>query len=148
MISLFLVTPPQNPPSHPPSPLLFCLYESASPPTYPLPPQHSSIPLCWGIKPPQDQEPPFPLMSDKTILCYICIWSHESLHVYSLADWFSTWELRMVLLVVIPIRSWEPLKSLESGISSGYPQFPIPPLLHVSVQFPGPLYFSPVPSNT
>jgi hypothetical protein len=100
------------------------------------------------MKPPQHQEAPFPLMSDKTILCYICIWSHESLHVYSLADWFSTWELRMVLLVVIPIRSWEPLKSLESGISSGYPQFPIPPLLHVSVQFPGPLYFSPVPSNT
>ena len=76
MISPFLVSPPQ-PPSHP-HPL--CLYEDAPPPTHPLPPHLSSIPLCWGIKPPQDQEPPLPLMPDKAILCYICSWSHGSLH--------------------------------------------------------------------
>ena len=56
----------------------------APPPTHPLPPHHSSIPLRWGIKPPQDQGPPLPLISDKAILYYICIWSHGSLHVYSL----------------------------------------------------------------
>ena len=28
--------------------------------------------------------PPLPLMSDKAILCHICIWSHGYLHVYSL----------------------------------------------------------------
>jgi hypothetical protein len=28
--------------------------------------------------------PPPPLMPDKAILCYICSWSHRSLHVYSL----------------------------------------------------------------
>ena len=32
---------------------------------------HSSIPLLWGIKPPQDQAPPFPLMPDEAVLCYI-----------------------------------------------------------------------------
>jgi hypothetical protein len=34
--------------------------------------------------PPQDQGPPLCLMSDEAILCYICSWSHGSLHVYSL----------------------------------------------------------------
>jgi hypothetical protein len=43
-----------------------------------------SIPLYWGIKPSQDQTPLLPLMSNKAILCYICIWIHWSLHVYSL----------------------------------------------------------------
>jgi hypothetical protein len=28
--------------------------------------------------------PPYPLMPDKAIVCYISSWSHESLHVYSL----------------------------------------------------------------
>ena len=48
-------------PSHicPFLPLLF-LYEGACQPTLPLPPHHSCIPLCWVIKPPQGQEPPFP----------------------------------------------------------------------------------------
>ena len=39
--------------------------------------------------------PPLPLMSDKAILCYICIWSPGSLHVYS-GWWFSPWELWVV----------------------------------------------------
>ena len=52
--------------------------------TCPLPPRHPNIPLRWGIEPPQDQGPPFPLMPEKTILCYICSWSHRFLYVYSL----------------------------------------------------------------
>jgi hypothetical protein len=47
-----------------------CLYEGAIPPTHPFPPQHSTIPLCWDIKPPQDQRPPFTSMSAKATLCY------------------------------------------------------------------------------
>jgi hypothetical protein len=31
-------------------------------------------------------------MSNKAILCYICSWSHRSLHVYS-GWWFNPWEL-------------------------------------------------------
>lgn len=62
MISPFLVIPPQTP--HPTLPLFFplCLYEGSPPPTHPLLPHCSSIPLCWGIKPPQEKGPPFPLM--------------------------------------------------------------------------------------
>ena len=60
-----------------------CSCEGAYAPT-PLPFHFSSIPLHWGIKSPQDQGPPLPLMSDKAVLCYICSWSHGSLHVYSL----------------------------------------------------------------
>jgi hypothetical protein len=29
------------------------------------------------------------LMPDKAILCYICDWSHGSLHVYTLVDGFA-----------------------------------------------------------
>jgi hypothetical protein len=54
--------------------------------THSLPPQLPSIPLHWGINPPKDQGVALPLMPDKTILCYICSSSHESLHVYSSVD--------------------------------------------------------------
>ena len=83
MISSFLVTIPQPPP-HPVSPFSppLWLYEGVHLPTHQ--PHHSSIPLHWGIKPPQYQGPPFPLIPDKAILCYICSWSHASLHVYML----------------------------------------------------------------
>jgi hypothetical protein len=53
-------------------------------PTHPLPPHYPSIPLCWGIKSPQNQGLPHPLMPDKAILCYICNWRHGSPHAYSL----------------------------------------------------------------
>jgi hypothetical protein len=43
-----------------------------------------AIPYFPNVKPSQDQGPLLPLMSNKTILCYICGWSHGSLHVYSL----------------------------------------------------------------
>ena len=56
-----------------------CLYEVASLPIHPL----LSHPSSWGIKPPQDQGPLLPFMSDKAILCHLCIWSHGSLHVHS-----------------------------------------------------------------
>jgi hypothetical protein len=48
--------------SHPHLP---CFYEGASLPTCPLLPHHPSIPLHWGIKPSQDQGPPFRLMPNK-----------------------------------------------------------------------------------
>jgi hypothetical protein len=48
-------------------------------PIHPLPPHYSSIPLCCSIHLTQGQGPPLPLMSDKAIFCYICIWNHEQL---------------------------------------------------------------------
>ena len=75
MIYPFRVTPPQNPHPMCPLPTPVCLYECALyPPTHSCPNAPAS-PLLWGIKPPQDQRLPLPLMSDKAILCYICIWS-------------------------------------------------------------------------
>jgi hypothetical protein len=52
-------------------------------PTYQFKPHHPRNPLCWGIKPSQDQGPLLLLMPDKAIVCYICGWCHGSLHVYS-----------------------------------------------------------------
>ena len=81
ILSPFPVSPLELP--HP-SPFLLCLFESAPPTTDPFRPHCSSIPLHWGIKPPQDQELPLTLMPDKAIICCLCNWSHASLHVYSL----------------------------------------------------------------
>jgi len=69
------------PPSHTLSP---CFYEDAPPYTCPLPPQHPNIPIHWGNEPSQDQGLLLLLMQDNAILCYICCWSHGSLHMYSL----------------------------------------------------------------
>jgi hypothetical protein len=52
----------------------------------PVPPHHPGIPLHWSIEPSQNQGPLLPVMHNKAILCYICIWSHGSLHVYSLVS--------------------------------------------------------------
>jgi hypothetical protein len=82
MIPPFPLTPPQPPHPHLPSLPPLCLYEGDLSPTKLLLPHHSSISLHRGIKPPQDQ--PFPLMSDKAILCYIGIWSPGALPVLSL----------------------------------------------------------------
>jgi hypothetical protein len=70
MISAYPVTLPQ-PPSHPLFPAPLCLSEDTPPPTNPLGPHHSRIPQHWGVEPSQDQGHFFPLMSDKSILCYI-----------------------------------------------------------------------------
>ena len=84
--------PCTRPPSHNlPLLLSLCLYEGVLPPIHPLLPHTSSIPLHWGIKPPQDQGPSFPLMSDKAILCYLCIWGHGSLPVHSLVGGLVPW---------------------------------------------------------
>jgi hypothetical protein len=83
-IGHFPVTPPQT--LHPTtslSPLSFASQRVLTP-SHPLPSHHSSIPLHWDIKPPQDQGPFLPLTSDKAILCYLCIWSHGPLPVHSL----------------------------------------------------------------
>jgi hypothetical protein len=61
---------------------LFPLYTPCSP-THPLLLPGLGIPLHW-VMPSQDQGPLLPLMSYKTILCYVCSWSHKSHHVYSL----------------------------------------------------------------
>ena len=60
-------------------------------PPPPSPPNSHSNLLHRGIKPPQDQEPPLPLMLDNAILCYICNWSHGSLHVCSLVGDLDPW---------------------------------------------------------
>jgi hypothetical protein len=52
--------------------------------THPLLLPDPGIPLHWGIETSQEQRPLLPSMTSKTILCYICGWSHELLHVYSL----------------------------------------------------------------
>jgi hypothetical protein len=84
MISHFPITPPKTHRS------IFTLsplhLASMRVLTYLLPPYCSSIPLCWGIKPPLNQGPPLLLLSGKAILCYICIWSHGSLQVYFLVS--------------------------------------------------------------
>jgi hypothetical protein len=75
-------------PSHPPS---------SYSPTHPLQLPSLGITLHWGIKPSQDQG--LLLLLTSNILCFICRWSHEFLHVYSLVgglvsgssgvtDWF------------------------------------------------------------
>ena len=81
----------------------------ASPPTHPLLPHCSSIPLQWGLKSPQDQEHPLPLMSDKAILCYIYSDAAigPSMYICSMYTlfgwWFSPWKLWGFLLVDIVV---------------------------------------------
>lgn len=61
------VIPPQTSPSQPwfpASPLILCDCSSTHSPNLP---HSSSIPLCLGIKPPLNQGPPLPLMSNKVI---------------------------------------------------------------------------------
>jgi hypothetical protein len=88
--------PSENPLSHPPSPCS---------PTYPLPLPCPGIPLHWSIKPSQNQGPLLPLMPNKAVLCYICSWSHGSLHVYSFvgslvpgSSWGTGWFVLLFLL--------------------------------------------------
>jgi len=64
------------------SPISCCFFEDAPTPTHPLPLQHLGSPLHWGNECSQDQGLLL-LMPDNAILCYICGWSHGSLHVYS-----------------------------------------------------------------
>jgi hypothetical protein len=69
--------------SHIPSPSPgFC--ERPPPFIHPFLPHHPGILLLWGIEPLQEEGPPIPLIPDKAALCYVCSWSHGTLHVYSL----------------------------------------------------------------
>ena len=76
MLSPFLVSPPKTP-YHSPFPLL------TNPPTGPSIPLyiHRNIPVNRTFTGPRASSL---LMSHKAILCYICSWSHEFHHVYSL----------------------------------------------------------------
>ena len=75
MLSPFPVSPLKIPYSIP-SPYF---YEGAPLPIHPLLHHRHSIPKL-GHQTFTGQEPSLPLMSDKVILCYICSWSHGSLH--------------------------------------------------------------------
>ena len=79
MLSLFLVSSPQT---LIPSP-------SASMRVLPYPPTHSHLtalafPYTGASSLHRTKGPLLPLMSIKAILCYVCGWSHRSLHMYSL----------------------------------------------------------------
>jgi hypothetical protein len=118
---------PGCPSTHLPIPSPFCppplcVYEGAPPRTHPLPPDHSSIPLHWSNEPSWDQGPPLPLMPDKAILCYICGWSHGSLHVCSLVGGlvlgsFGWLTLLFFLCGCQPLSSFSPLPAM--GFASG-----------------------------
>jgi hypothetical protein len=76
-LSPFLISPPNTPLAHSPSPCSL---------NHPFPLPCPDIPLHCGIEPSQGQGPLLPLIPDKAILWYIYGWSLESLHVYSLVD--------------------------------------------------------------
>ena len=61
-----------------------CFYEGVLTFIHSLLPPHPCIPLSWGIQPSQEHGPLLLFMPDKATLCYICDWSHGSLHVQSL----------------------------------------------------------------
>ena len=65
-----------------PSPLPLPLWGCS--PIHLLLSSHPGIPIHWGNEYPYAQGSPFPLMSNKAILCHICGQHHRSLHVYSL----------------------------------------------------------------
>jgi hypothetical protein len=76
MLLPFLVSPPETP--------YLILHLPASMRVLPHSPTPPSLPWCSNILEhgfSQDQEHLLPLVSDKAILCYICVWSHGFLHV-------------------------------------------------------------------
>jgi hypothetical protein len=78
--------PLQKPPIPTSLPLLLWWCSPTHLPTPVSPPWHSST---LGHQAFPGPIPLLPLMSDKAILCYICCWSHGSLHVHS-GWWFSS----------------------------------------------------------
>ena len=89
MISPSPVSPPQLPI---PSPLRFASMRCSSTHSPTLASPFLASPCQENDqdkqRPPQDQGFPFPLMPDKALLCYICSWSHGSLHACNLAGVF------------------------------------------------------------
>jgi len=70
-------------PNHSPSPSSLRVFPSPPIPSYQRHPPRSPT---LGVQPWQDQGLLLPLVPNKAILCYICSWSHESVHVYSLGS--------------------------------------------------------------
>ena len=95
---LLPLCPHNSPPYHPqsPSPLRGSFLH-----TYPLPPHPSSIPLLWGIKPPQDQTHACPLKSGKTLLCYLCSRQGKG-HGPALNSW-GLWGVWFIDTFVLPM---------------------------------------------
>ena len=60
-------------------------------PTHPTLLSWHGIPLQRGSKPSQDQRTLLSVIFEKSILCYICSWSHGSLHMYSLVGGLVPW---------------------------------------------------------
>ena len=79
MISPFLITPLQT--SYP-IPLLSFPFASMRVLLHPF--THSHLTTLTSPYAGAPSPPALPLMPEKAILCYICIWSHGSLHGYSL----------------------------------------------------------------
>ena len=78
----------------------------------------------------KDKEPLLLLMPDKAILCYICGWSHRSLHVYSLVGGLipgSSGDICLVDIAILPMSLQIP--SSHSVLSL------IPPLGTTSFEF-------------
>jgi len=73
-------------------------------------PQHSPT---LGVQPWQDQGLLLPLVPNKSILCYICSWSHGSIHVYSLGS--SGWLALLWLWVASPFNSFNPFSHSPNG---------------------------------
>ena len=140
MISHFPVAPLPTPHPTLALPPLFCLYESAHPRTHTLLPHRSSIPLLWGIKPPQDQGPPL-LLSGKAILCYICVWSHESLSVHSFVGGLFSgrtgWSGQSILLF-----QWDCNSLHSSSPSANSPNLKYLYCLTILLPFPRPTHLS------
>ena len=80
MISSFQVTLPKSPHL-----ILPCSLHFASMRVLLNPLTHSRLTTLTSPYARASSLPPLPL-SNKAILCYICIWSPGSLHVYSLVD--------------------------------------------------------------
>ena len=61
-----------------PNPPFLCLYEGAPLHTHPFCLTSLASP---SLEPSQDQVPPFPLIPDEAVLCYICSWSYGLVHI-------------------------------------------------------------------
>jgi hypothetical protein len=94
------------------APSLVSLLKTSYPITLPLLtnlPTPASLPwhpLHLGIEPSQDQGPLLPLMFKKANFCYICSWSHGSLHVYSLVDTLYFKSEKNTVLVATEFKSY------------------------------------------
>ena len=112
--------PSKNTLSHAPS---LCFYEGIPLPSHLLLPPHPGITPQWGIKLSQEQGPLLQMMSDKVIFCYICSWSHGSLHVFSLVGGLvpgsygeSGWLILLLFLwVANPFSSFSPVSNSSIG---------------------------------